>query len=209
MVRQRVRIRFRKQGDLRFVGHRDLVRSLERLFRARAGFGDEPGISPQAENELPVGPGRGNRRTGRSHGTGAGRAAKCRGAAVAALLPARRRGLSSLRPRSFRPARRKRGSPAPATGCRYPPPDARRRPSAWRGCFRPRRTRSFGPSEALPSTCAASWNRLRSRTACSRCAAHRPGGECGPARRAGRPGTGRPGVGGPSPDPHRRGAGIE
>ncbi len=37
MVRQRVRIRFRKQGDLRWVGHRDLVRSLERLFR-RAGL---------------------------------------------------------------------------------------------------------------------------------------------------------------------------
>jgi radical SAM-linked protein len=37
MVRQRVRIRFRKQGDLRFLGHRDLVRSFERLFR-RAGL---------------------------------------------------------------------------------------------------------------------------------------------------------------------------
>jgi radical SAM-linked protein len=36
MVRQRVRIRFRKQGDLRLIGHRDLVRTLERLFR-RAG----------------------------------------------------------------------------------------------------------------------------------------------------------------------------
>jgi len=37
MVRHRARIRFRKQGDLRFVGHRDLVRLLERLFR-RAGL---------------------------------------------------------------------------------------------------------------------------------------------------------------------------
>jgi len=36
MVRQRVRIRFGKQGDLRLIGHRDLVRCLERLFR-RAG----------------------------------------------------------------------------------------------------------------------------------------------------------------------------
>lgn len=36
MVRTRVRIRFRKQGDLRLIGHRDLVRLLERLFR-RAG----------------------------------------------------------------------------------------------------------------------------------------------------------------------------
>ncbi len=37
MVRQRARIRFRKQGDLRFLGHRDLARLLERLFR-RAGL---------------------------------------------------------------------------------------------------------------------------------------------------------------------------
>lgn len=37
MVRQRARIRFGKQGDLRLVGHRDLARSLERLFR-RAGL---------------------------------------------------------------------------------------------------------------------------------------------------------------------------
>ena len=37
MVRQRVRIRFCKQGDLRWIGHRDLMRCLERLFR-RAGL---------------------------------------------------------------------------------------------------------------------------------------------------------------------------
>ncbi len=37
MVRQRARIRFGKQGDLRLVGHRDLARSMERLFR-RAGL---------------------------------------------------------------------------------------------------------------------------------------------------------------------------
>lgn len=36
-VRQRVRIRFAKQGDLRLIGHRDLVRTMERLFR-RAGL---------------------------------------------------------------------------------------------------------------------------------------------------------------------------
>ncbi len=35
-VRHRVRIRFSKQGDLRFVGHHDLARIVERLFR-RAG----------------------------------------------------------------------------------------------------------------------------------------------------------------------------
>jgi radical SAM-linked protein len=37
MVRSRVRIRFCKQGDLRLIGHRDLMRCLERLFR-RAGL---------------------------------------------------------------------------------------------------------------------------------------------------------------------------
>ncbi len=33
MVRQRVRIRFCKQQDLRLIGHKDLMRCLERLFR--------------------------------------------------------------------------------------------------------------------------------------------------------------------------------
>jgi radical SAM-linked protein len=36
MARQRVRIRFAKQGDLRLISHRDLMRTWERLFR-RAG----------------------------------------------------------------------------------------------------------------------------------------------------------------------------
>jgi radical SAM-linked protein len=37
MVRQRVRIRFSKQGDLRLISHKDLLRAMERLFR-RAGL---------------------------------------------------------------------------------------------------------------------------------------------------------------------------
>ena len=37
MVRHRVRIRFRKEGDLRLIGHRDLARAWERIFR-RAGI---------------------------------------------------------------------------------------------------------------------------------------------------------------------------
>jgi radical SAM-linked protein len=37
MVQQRVRIRFAKQGDLRLISHRDLMRTWERLFR-RAGI---------------------------------------------------------------------------------------------------------------------------------------------------------------------------
>lgn len=36
MVRPRLRIRFRKQGDLRLIGHRDLIRAWERLFRRAA-----------------------------------------------------------------------------------------------------------------------------------------------------------------------------
>lgn len=37
MIRKRVRLRFSKLGDLRFIGHRDLVRALARLFQ-RAGL---------------------------------------------------------------------------------------------------------------------------------------------------------------------------
>ena len=37
MIRQRVRIRFGKQGDLRLISHKDLLRTMERLFR-RAGL---------------------------------------------------------------------------------------------------------------------------------------------------------------------------
>jgi radical SAM-linked protein len=36
MIRLRVRVRFSKQGDLRLIGHRDLMRCFERLFRRAA-----------------------------------------------------------------------------------------------------------------------------------------------------------------------------
>lgn len=54
MVRQRVRIRFGKQGDLRFLGHRDLVRLMERLFR-RAGLtlGMSEGFHPKPRMSFP------------------------------------------------------------------------------------------------------------------------------------------------------------
>lgn len=54
MIRQRVRIRFRKQGDLRFIGHRDLVRTFERLFR-RAGLSlaMTEGFHPKAKMSYP------------------------------------------------------------------------------------------------------------------------------------------------------------
>lgn len=52
MVRQRVRIRFRKEGDLRLISHRDLARAMERLFRRcklplsmTQGFNPHPKIS--------------------------------------------------------------------------------------------------------------------------------------------------------------------
>jgi radical SAM-linked protein len=60
MVRQRVRIRFCKQGDLRLIGHRDLMRCFERLFR-RAGLplGMSQGFHPKPRvtfpSALPVG----------------------------------------------------------------------------------------------------------------------------------------------------------
>jgi len=48
MVRQRVRIRFRKEGDLRLTSHRDLLRAWERLFRrARLPLGMSEGFHPR------------------------------------------------------------------------------------------------------------------------------------------------------------------
>jgi radical SAM-linked protein len=54
MLRQRVRIRFRKQGDLRWISHRDLVRVFERLMR-RAGLrlGMSEGFHPKARMTFP------------------------------------------------------------------------------------------------------------------------------------------------------------
>jgi radical SAM-linked protein len=54
MVRQRVRIRFSKQGNLRWIGHRDLARLLERLFR-RAGLrlGMSEGFHPKPRMGFP------------------------------------------------------------------------------------------------------------------------------------------------------------
>jgi len=55
MVRQRVRIRFCKRGDLRLIGHRDLMRSMERLFR-RAGLslGMSQGFHPKPRMTFPL-----------------------------------------------------------------------------------------------------------------------------------------------------------
>ena len=55
MVRPRVRIRFCKQGDLRLIGHRDLMRCVERLFR-RAGLamGMSEGFHPKPRMTFPL-----------------------------------------------------------------------------------------------------------------------------------------------------------
>jgi radical SAM-linked protein len=55
MVRQRVRIRFAKQGDLRLIGHRDLARTMARLFR-RAGLklGLSEGFHPKPRIGFPL-----------------------------------------------------------------------------------------------------------------------------------------------------------
>jgi radical SAM-linked protein len=54
MIRQRVRIRFRKEGDLRWISHRDLVRTFERLFR-RMGLqlSMSEGFHPKARMMFP------------------------------------------------------------------------------------------------------------------------------------------------------------
>ena len=54
MIRQRVRIRFRKEDDLRLISHRDLVRTFERMFR-RAGLqlSLSQGFHPKARLSFP------------------------------------------------------------------------------------------------------------------------------------------------------------
>ena len=54
-IRQRVRIRFRKEGDLRLIGHRDLVRAVERSVR-RAGvqMSMSEGFHPKARLSFPL-----------------------------------------------------------------------------------------------------------------------------------------------------------
>ncbi len=54
MVRQRVRIRFCKQGDLSLIGHRDLVRTMERVFRrADLRLGMSQGFHPKPRMSFP------------------------------------------------------------------------------------------------------------------------------------------------------------
>ncbi len=54
MVRQRVRVRFGKQGDLRWISHRDLVRTFERLMRrADLRLGMSEGFHPKARMTFP------------------------------------------------------------------------------------------------------------------------------------------------------------
>ena len=53
-VRHRVRIRFAKRGDLRLIGHRDLMRAMERLFRrADLQLGMSEGFHPRPRMSFP------------------------------------------------------------------------------------------------------------------------------------------------------------
>lgn len=53
-IRHRARIRFAKTGDLRLLGHRDLVRALERLFRrADLKLGMSEGFHPRPRMSFP------------------------------------------------------------------------------------------------------------------------------------------------------------
>jgi radical SAM-linked protein len=54
LTRQRVRIRFRKEGDLRLISHRDLLRLFERLFRrAELKLSMSEGFHPKARMSFP------------------------------------------------------------------------------------------------------------------------------------------------------------
>jgi radical SAM-linked protein len=53
-IRQRVRIRFRKEHDLRLISHLDLLRTLERLFRrAELPLGMSEGFHPKPRMSFP------------------------------------------------------------------------------------------------------------------------------------------------------------
>jgi len=54
MIRKRARLRFTKLGDLRFIGHRDLMRALGRLFR-RGGLelSKSEGFHPKPRFSVP------------------------------------------------------------------------------------------------------------------------------------------------------------
>jgi len=55
MVRERVRLRFAKQGDLRLLGHRDLMRAFERLCRrARLPLRFSEGFHPRPRMSFPL-----------------------------------------------------------------------------------------------------------------------------------------------------------
>ena len=55
MVRQRVRIRFSKLGRLKFIGHKDLLRTLEALFRrARLPLAMSSGFHPKVRMSFPT-----------------------------------------------------------------------------------------------------------------------------------------------------------
>lgn len=54
MSRQRVRIRFSKRGRLKFIGHKDLLRTLEALFRrARLPLAMSNGFHPKVKMSFP------------------------------------------------------------------------------------------------------------------------------------------------------------
>ena len=55
MARQRIRIRFSKQGRLKFIGHKDLLRTLEALFRrARLPLEMSKGFHPKVRMSFPT-----------------------------------------------------------------------------------------------------------------------------------------------------------
>jgi radical SAM-linked protein len=55
MARQRIRIRFSKLGRLKFIGHKDLLRTLEALFRrARLPLAMSNGFHPKVKMSFPT-----------------------------------------------------------------------------------------------------------------------------------------------------------
>ena len=170
MVRLRVRIRFSKQGDLRLIGHRDLMRCLERLFR-RAGLAlsFSEGFHPKPRMTFPLALAVGIE--GVDEVMEVELAERYDGGGVAAAFGAA--GPAGARvPRDRSPARGRQEGPSPKRVLRGPDPRAVPRP-AWASgssvCWPPRRGRSSVRHGARRSTCARSCWSWRSARACCGC----------------------------------------
>ena len=162
MVRLRVRIRFSKQDDLRWIGHRDLMRCFERIFRrAELPLGRSEGFHPKPRMTfpLPLAVGIAGADEVMEFELAETLTAEEIQSRLAPQLPG---GLDAAFGRSA-PSRRQK-SRSPQRLLRGPDPRAACKP-AWRNgsiaCWPSRPARSPAPTAVRPSISARFWNRSR------------------------------------------------